>query len=606
MERDLFALDNARDLLKKELVETFIVTDSFNRLLAPKNQIIIGSRGSGKTALLKMLSHDHLSIFDHPLAQKVINEKTYIGIHISTKTKFSGGLRNKEWQNEQENEKHFQWQMNVASCTALLDTLKSCLFRYIKDEDERTNSEIEIIKKIREYWFPEAKKIYTIDEMGQMLEDVVIFRQRENLELKIKGSTSSNTVGLSFDLDLFDPLFSAIKVISKRMNFPEATSWFICIDEIEMLDEFHHRILNSYLRSKQNNIYFKFTTLPYCHYTLETNLSVPLDVRHDVHYIYIDQDPSFFYKAKEYESNALKLFQKRAKFSKPEYSQFGFKQLFGKSLLLDNTRISYSGFDSSKKASFTTEEVIELMRPNPHLNRFLLYSSDTTKKKGIELLKNKKTKEFGDQFGRKMKSILFLKDYEEKHKGKQNYDLYSGAKAVVNIGDCNPRKLIKIFNEMLQKMDIRGGISVNKRVSVPIIPYTVQSLVLATVADQELNRYKIEKNFGPGLYDFIYTVGKYMHNSIHESLVNTEQVSSIEINNSNENIHWKVVERAVQKGLLYPNINGNNPDDMPYLEGVFHLAFILSPKFKLLPRKGDARNIVTMIGNTQLKLNFDA
>ena len=45
---------------------------------------------------------------------------------------------------------------------------------------------------------------------------------------------------------------------------------------------------------------------------------------------------------------------------------------------------------------------------------------------------------------------------------------------------------------------------------------------------------------------------------------------------------------------------------MPIKEGEFHLAFMLAPKFRLLPRKGDARNIAKILCETQLKLKFDA
>ena len=75
MKRNLFDLDNARYLRKKELVDTFIPTSSFEEILSPKNQIIIGSRGSGKTALLKMISHDHLSLLDNPFTKEIVSRK---------------------------------------------------------------------------------------------------------------------------------------------------------------------------------------------------------------------------------------------------------------------------------------------------------------------------------------------------------------------------------------------------------------------------------------------------------------------------------------------------------------------------------------------------
>ncbi len=606
MGRNLFDLDNARNLHTKELVDTFIVTKAFEDLLSPKNQIIIGSRGSGKTALLKMISHSHLSLFNNDLAKEIIDNKTYIGIHISTKTKFSGGLKNKNNQSEEEREEHFKWLMNVASCMALLETLKSCLSKYISDTKDRVSKEIEIVNKLKDYWFAESSdNLFTIDDVAQKIDDIVIARQQNDLLLKINNNNSPNTVGLSFAMELFEPLYAAIKMINRKLSFPNDTSWFVCIDEIEILDTLHHRILNSYMRSHQDNIYFKFTTLPYCHYTLETNLKVQLDVRHDVHYIYIDQDASFFYRAEEDRCNALKLFRKRADYSRPEYAKYNFKQIFGKSQLLDTRIINYDEFTSSPKKRLSEKEVIDIMSNNDVLSLFLKHSNDKTKTKGIELLRDKKIKDFGDQFGRKMRSLLFLKETISSIRGNQNVEVYCGAKTVINVGDGNPRKLITIFKEMLLTLDEPKNESYFTK-QERLIPYSSQNMILATIAEREHNRYRQEINLGTKLYRFIDMIGSYMNDYIHKNKINTEQLSSIEFNQNNDDDTWELVERAVQKGLLYPNINIHNPDDMPYKEGIFHLAFILSPKFKLLPRKGDSRNISTIMGSQQLKLEFDA
>lgn len=613
MTRNLFGIDNARDMLKQELVSTFIETSSFKKLLTPANQIIIGSRGSGKTALLKMICHDHLSLFDNDAARQIVSDKTFIGIFISTKTKFSGGLRNKAWLNESEQEKHFVWHMNVASCLSLMDALKSCLNTYVS-VDERIKKEVEIVSKIKTTWLPEDNVI-TIKDVNQALENLAIKRQIENQKIRITNTATVNTVGYQFDIELFDPLFYAIRIINNELNFQEKTSWFICIDEIEMLDEFHHRILNSYMRSKQPNIFFKYTTLPYCHYTTDTNLNVPLDVRHDVSYVYIDQDDSFGHKAfNDTNNNAKKLFQKRAQFSRPGYTEMSFEDIFGESVLLNNSQIGYSAFKSIGK-DVSREDIIELMNSNEILRLFLKYMNSNYCNRGIELLLTHQSQRFGNQFGRKVRGILLLKDYFQNISGKQNLDIYSGAKTVIAVGDCNPRKLIKIFNEMLIAADKEYGDGinniegvVNKKLPWPLIKASIQHKILATIAEQELNRYKIEKDFGNSLYAFMDSIGQYMSSVIHgkDIKLTTEQVSSVEITLAHDEKYWELIKRAVQKGLLYPNVNYGNPDDMPIREGVFHLAFILSPKFRLLPRRGDAKKIDKILNVAQLELNFDA
>jgi hypothetical protein len=93
-------------------------------------------------------------------------------------------------------------------------------------------------------------------------------------------------------------------------------------------------------------------------------------------------------------------------------------------------------------------------------------------------------------------------------------------------------------------------------------------------------------------------VGEYMRVKLHNEPLRTDQISSIEIDRSDSGRHWALIKAAVGLGLLFPNISFSNPDQMPYREGVFHLAYVLAPHFKLLPRRGKAARLSTI-------LNFD-
>ena len=105
--RNLFDIENARNLNRDEVVATFVPTDTFWRLLSPKNHIVLGARGSGKTALAKMLSHDHLSKLDDDRAQEIVESRSIVGIYIPTSIEWVGALKNKPWQSEEEQEQFF-------------------------------------------------------------------------------------------------------------------------------------------------------------------------------------------------------------------------------------------------------------------------------------------------------------------------------------------------------------------------------------------------------------------------------------------------------------------------------------------------------------------
>src|SRR5262249_44862492 len=61
-------------------------------------------------------------------------------------------------------------------------------------------------------------------------------------------------------------------------------------------------------------------------------------------------------------------------------------------------------------------------------------------------------------------------------------------------------------------------------------------------------------------------------------------------------------KRSVGLGLLFPNVSANNPDQMPERGGTFHLAYVLAPNFRILPRRGRPRKLATILEEMQALL----
>ena len=163
--RNLFDIQNAKNLTVNELVQTFIPTRNFWELFSTKNHVILGSRGSGKTAIIKMLSHNHLSKSKSERAQKIIQTKEFIGIYMSSKVGWVSSLKNKPWLCEKSAERFFQWKLNVLSCLALLTTTESCLNTFYKDVTERTLIEKKVVIELSDAWFKEKTTFNTIHEI---------------------------------------------------------------------------------------------------------------------------------------------------------------------------------------------------------------------------------------------------------------------------------------------------------------------------------------------------------------------------------------------------------------------------------------------------------
>jgi hypothetical protein len=583
LKRDLFEIENARNLSRDELVDTFVPTKAFWRLLSAKNHIVLGARGSGKTALAKMLSHDHLSRYKNERARKAIASKEFIGIYVPTSIEWVSGLKNKPWQTEREAEEFFQWRLNISTCLAFLITLRSCLESYIPDIGERAFIESQISLAISESWSVDDTRCNTIRALQNYLEDVEHKKQLQLAHNRSHKEHKVDEVGILFNSDLFYPLRRAIILTKRHLEFPENCTWMVCLDETEFLSTMHHRIINSYLRSDSGFLKFKMTTMPYCHYTLETNAKVPLNVGHDFEYVYIDRDPVFLAGSagEEGQTFATTLFNKRLSISRKKYGTINLKQLLGQSDLLD------------RKIAPLEDKIDGMM------DFIEKYASPETISRARSL--NKEKGRFSDQISRKMHGAILLRDAVEKTKGRGLLDIYSGYSMAIRCGDGNPRRLIRLFNSLLLEMPSTEVVADKiRRENYPILDKKSQNRVFTAFSSTIISRVQSEPENGPEVHKLVMDLGNYMKIVLHEMPLTTDQLSSVEIDEQVTDKQWQLIETAVGLGLLFPNVNQNNPDQMPFKNGTFHLAYVLAPFFKILPRRGSSTKLTGLIKNYRL------
>ncbi len=568
--KNLFEVENAKNLSPEDLSRTFVVTKDFTRLLSRKHHIVLGSRGSGKTAMVRMLSHGLLRNLSDKWAKKIIDSKEFIGIYVPTKLEWVGSLKNKPWKTEEDNELFFQWRLNITSCQAFITTLKSCIREYSGGDIHAIENEIKISKLLSNLYFKNEKEIFSLDSIQKKIKDLEGEMHEALAKKRVLAASgfSMPETGMYFHTDLFFPLRSSIDLVTEILRLQNST-WLLCIDEAEFLDTLHHRILNSFLRTDSDKIFFKITTMPYCHYTLETNTSVPLNEGHDFEYIYINSDP-----VADDVSFAQKIFKKRA--NRGYVAGISLKQLFGQSELLDKSETENWGSES-KVRSF-----------------LLKYANEETIARAKEL--NFSGREFSDQIGRKIKGILYLRSELEETTGRGELSCYSGEKLVIRCGDGNPRRIVQILNRFVRTIDknviesILKGISLDKK---------LQSRELAYISTSTLNRVRSEKEVGSELFRMLSKLGDALKHLMAQK-ISTDVVSSINIPADISDYEWKLVEKAVGVGLLFPNVNVNSPDDLPIKEGTFRVAYVLAPKFHLLPRRGSARDLRGLLSGNEL------
>src|SRR5687768_14181380 len=97
---DPFGNDNAKYLNPQDVARTFVPISAFWQLFTDGNHVVLGTRGSGKTAIAKMLSHDHLKLLDHERAREYVEEKRFIGVYAPARLNWVSGIKSQLLVNE--------------------------------------------------------------------------------------------------------------------------------------------------------------------------------------------------------------------------------------------------------------------------------------------------------------------------------------------------------------------------------------------------------------------------------------------------------------------------------------------------------------------------
>ncbi|CAI1774804.1 TPA: hypothetical protein ACKQDQ_003782 [Serratia marcescens] len=563
---NIFEHSNARYFTSNQLAEEFVWTPAFESLISNKNHIILGSRGSGKTALIKMLSHECLTKLNDEKAKKIIDERSFIATYIPLKVEWVNSIGDID-----DNNQLFKWSLNLSSCARFLDTIRSCLHSYIDDEIDRILKEKSICNKISELWL--SRKLNTITDIYDELEITeykknIIFNK---MKLGLKLSDDDLMVGLNFNTDLFKPLIMALSTVRKEIGFSNSSTFCVCIDEAEFLTKEHHRILNTHMRS-YNEIVFKITTMPYRHYTLETETGTPLNMGHDFDYLNIDKQglhgSSKNNSNNFFENFAEKLFRKRIKNSSIINKDITLEFLLGNSILVD-----------SPKDALPDNELMEKVRE---------YCDSSTIKRAERLL-DQDYSLFESSVSRKLRGTLILKDSFQRYKGNASPSIFSGYSLIVRCSDGNPRRLLRLFNYLFSK-------NIESCTELQPLSDKEQGAKLKEFSYSELDGLNLEVD-GKKAFDLFTTIGRFLKDKLHTDKINTDTYNSFSFDVEDDKV-WKYIETAVDLGLIYPDFRGlDNDNKMPNRKGRFSLAFCLSPHFYLMPRKGNSIKLSVILNN---------
>jgi len=247
-----------------KIVSEFYPTSFYLSLFNVQHEILLGTRGSGKTVLLKMLSYSCLKKYSHPVANKVASEKSFIGFYIPLHLEFMGSLPGQNIPYE-DRLKYFQFALNCSAAKSLLSQvieLLNDIYLITKDKLIRENN---IIEYMCENWFIENKKISSIKDLQDYLES--IYNKYQYIDTKKERSISI------LEQPVLIPIVNILPKITEVLGLDiQKTNWIACIDEAEFLKTEFIRSINTFIRSEKRPLIIKMATMPFKHCTRETNV----------------------------------------------------------------------------------------------------------------------------------------------------------------------------------------------------------------------------------------------------------------------------------------------------------------------------------------------
>ncbi|OGR43869.1 MAG: hypothetical protein A2X35_09165 [Elusimicrobia bacterium GWA2_61_42] len=424
-----FSESQAKAYSDEKIVREFFPISLYWSLFNEQHEILIGTRGSGKTVILKMLTYSCLRLSQDPKAEAIKKKKEFIGFYVPLHLEFMAALSANNIAAEKRLE-YFQFAINCIAATSFLTELKFLLKDCYNTPMRRLEAEHDIIVRLMEMWFPETD--ITMSSLGDI--EWHIKTLYENQPFWADGSLLKKP---PLAHDLLGPIVSVLPKVSEILGLDiDKTTWIACIDEAEFVEEPFIRCINHFLRSRKRPLVLKIATLPFKYSTRET-LANGVSVEpggNDFNYRNVDR-PCDSDDFKGLTNHLLK-----TRLSKCDGIDFGkislesFLGVIGEDDLQDY-------FKLEMHETLPDEESIR--------TDFALHLSDTRKRNLLQM-EAVDSPIISQAIFKKFMPIYYMRRMKiEGSKGNRAVGWFAGATVARKIADGNPRLFIQLMNEMV-------------------------------------------------------------------------------------------------------------------------------------------------------------
>ena len=531
-----FSDSQARNYSDKRVINEFCPISNFWSLFNDQHEIIIGTRGCGKTILLKMMRYSLLSKLNFPQAQKLKEDKSYISFYVPLHLEYIKKISDFAL-SENDKVSWFRFAFNCALAQAIIVEISEILVEANPNESERIKAEFQLVKAIDQCWMID---IHTpVFQLAHL---------REKVNRLFYMFDSANEDVLSLPSVFTHSLGSVLSSISNILcnAFQISPTWIVCIDEAEFLDECYQKCINTAFRSDTNRIAFKMATLPFYHVTKHT-LDDSIDVMdgQDFKYTFVDMK----YDSIDFIKLTNSLVKTRFNSETIDFQKLeDFVETIGSDYYIDYY------LNEFKKVSV---ESIESMICNQ--------LSETSKAHNSTKERYQIRKSVFD----KLAPIFYLREVYKNRRGRYIPEWYAGAAMIRRVAQGNPRIFIRIMNELYN--EAKGN-------PLPLC-LKKQSKVIMEFSDSFCNETQSLEQTGPEAKKHLENIAETLHNHTHGNQIVQSGVSFKLKENTNLSKHKLWIEKAIAFSRLMIDENSLRTEISP--DTTFHLANIYAVKYWL-------------------------
>ncbi len=548
-----FKYSQARDFPLQKLNDEFVPTPKFWNRFNVSNEILIGTRGSGKTILLRMMTYSsQICIANGPFGSQLKSEVwdhgiSYIGFYIPLRLRVLREIGTTD--NEEEERRRFSFLFNCVAASAIIDEVHTIIRQKFQDDVDALMKERELINKLKFAWGialdERTPTLRYLQETIDRLFDAV----RTNWDFQ-KGNHT-------FDSALLEPIISILPVLNNIFGFDRRqTSWVACFDEAEYLNENLQRVLNTVMRSESRGLAVKIATLPFHYNEFRTET--------DDEYVQAEGD-DFRFESIDYQWNESDFI---------ELTDYLVGTRLAQTRLFDDEfpekLESFVGETSNKDLTALYKNVF----PNVDENaiREMVISE-------LRLNAQRTTQKFSDGQIKKYIPIFLIRElYAKTRNGNSKVPLLSGASMIRKVSDGNVRRFLQICDALFE----------SSRAS--LLKPNSQHDVVWKFAEQRFSRSQSVYGQGFLLHNLLLAISNFLFHKLHNGPISDV---GVEFTIAESLLKNKKITVALEMGVAYSYLTCPQTDLFNGISSStrFRLSNAIAA-FKWLPmRAGSGMNI---------------